>query len=222
MPVSSSPVPLGEKGHYAFVFPIRPGETRFQVSYCLPYNGSYRFSQRLSLSAQNFAVMLPKSMTLTPGAGAPFQPVNYDVNAQTFLARNVSAAQPLEFTVSGSGQMPREQAQGAEKGGTGPEQAGDTANASAATDTRPGGGLGNPIDTPDPLTKYRWWILGGLSLLLAGAAAFPAQQAYRGRSIAASPGAFNPHAGGRGSGFVERTGRTGRTAGSTRGQAFRA
>lgn len=26
MPVSSSPVPLGDKGHYAFVFPIRPGK----------------------------------------------------------------------------------------------------------------------------------------------------------------------------------------------------
>ncbi len=32
MPVASSPVPaLGEKGHYTFLFPIRPGETRFQV-----------------------------------------------------------------------------------------------------------------------------------------------------------------------------------------------
>jgi hypothetical protein len=37
---------------------------------------------------------------------------------------------------------------------------------------RPGGGIGEPIDTPDPLTKYKWWILGGLALLLAAAAAF--------------------------------------------------
>ena len=48
----------------------------------------------------------------------------------------------------------------------------EAGSAAAASDTRPGGGLGNPIDTPDPLTKYRWWILGSLSLVLAAAAAF--------------------------------------------------
>jgi hypothetical protein len=32
--------------------------------------------------------------------------------------------------------------------------------------------LGDPIDTPDPLSKYKYWILGGLGLVLAGAAAF--------------------------------------------------
>ena len=43
----------------------------------------------------------------------------------------------------------------------------------AATDTRPGGGLGTPLDpegTNDPWAKYKWWILGGLGLLLAGGA----------------------------------------------------
>ncbi len=179
MPVSSSPVPLGDKGHYAFVFPIRPGETRFQVSYKLPYSGSYKFSQRLAIPADNFAIMMPKSMTFTPGVAAAFQPVNDDATAQTFLAKNVPAAQAVEFTVSGSGSMPREaQGQGSDagsaQGGGAPNQSTspEAGSAAAANDTRPGGGLGNPIDTPDPLTKYRWWILGGLSLVLAGAAAF--------------------------------------------------
>jgi hypothetical protein len=36
----------------------------------------------------------------------------------------------------------------------------------------PGGGIGNPIGTPDPLTKYKWWILGGLTLLLVMAAIY--------------------------------------------------
>ena len=33
--------------------------------------------------------------------------------------------------------------------------------------TRPGGGLGAPIDAPDPLEKYRWWIIGAFVVLLA-------------------------------------------------------
>ncbi len=204
MPVSSSPVPLGDKGHYAFVFPIRPGETRFQVSYRLPYSGSFKFSERLAIPAENVAIIMPKSMKFTPSTSTPFQPINDDPNAQTFLAKNVPAAAPVEFTISGTGAMPRE-AQGGE---TGSAQSGSTSanapseqpaspeagSAAAASDTRPGGGLGNPIDTPDPLTKYRWWILGSLSLLLAaGAAFFLRNQAP---AVAAAPaGAPVPSAG---------------------------
>lgn len=33
--------------------------------------------------------------------------------------------------------------------------------------TRPGGGLGVPIDAPDPLEKYRWPIIGTFIVLLA-------------------------------------------------------
>ncbi len=172
MPVSSSPVPTGEKGYYAFVFPIRPGETRFQVSYHLPYNGSFSFTPKVSMPTQNVAVMLPKAMKFAAGGSVAFQPINDDANAQTFLARNVSPSQAMAFTVSGSGSMPREsQAQGASDAAgvaAGPE----ASQPSAANDTRPGGGLGNPIDTPDPLNKYKWWILSGLALVLAVGAAF--------------------------------------------------
>ncbi|HEX3436709.1 MAG TPA: carboxypeptidase regulatory-like domain-containing protein [Pseudacidobacterium sp.] len=165
MPVSSSPVPTGEKGYYSFVFPVRPGETRFQVSYHLPYNGSINFTPRVSLPTQNVAIILPKSMKFATGGSVPFQPINDDVNAQTFLARNVSPSQAIAFTISGTGSMPRDsQTQGE-------QAAGPEAN-QAANDNRPGGGLGNPIDTPDPLNKYKWWILSGLALVLAIAAAF--------------------------------------------------
>jgi hypothetical protein len=32
--------------------------------------------------------------------------------------------------------------------------------------------MANPINTPDPLSKYKWWILSVLVLLLAAGAAF--------------------------------------------------
>ena len=168
MPVSSSPMPQADKGHYAFVFPVRPGETRFQLSYTLPYNGSYKFTPRISLPTENIAVMLPKSMTFE--GGAPFQAADVDANAQTFLAKSIEPSQSLAFTVSGTGVMPRDSEQ------TGASAPGDQGNggqaASAQNDDRPGGGLGNPIDTPDPLQKYKWWILSGLALVLVIAAAF--------------------------------------------------
>ncbi len=54
---------------------------------------------------------------------------------------------------------------------TADNQTADASNGAAgnpqATDTRPGGGLGVPIDTPDPLDKYKWWILGAITLIFA-------------------------------------------------------
>jgi len=176
MPVKAAPVPLSDApNHYAFIFPIRPGETRFQITYRLAYSGSFQFAPRPMLATDTVAIMLPKSMTVTLAPNSIFSPVNDEVNAQTFVARSVAAGNPLPFTISGSGQLPRD-SQNADSNGTSQSDAnapaGDAAPGTAATDTRPGGGLGTPIDTPDPLSKYKYWIIGGLLLLMAGIAGF--------------------------------------------------
>ncbi|RXS95776.1 carboxypeptidase regulatory-like domain-containing protein [Silvibacterium dinghuense] len=164
MPVASSPMPTGEPGNYAFVFPVRPGETRFQVGYTIPYSGSYKFTPKPALPTANFAVILPKTMKFD--GGTIFTAADVEQGAQTYLARGLKQGQTLAFTVSGEGVMPREAQQ----------QDGSDANgqqsASPEADTRPGGGMSAPIDTPDPLQKYKWWILSGLGLLLVMAAAF--------------------------------------------------
>ena len=173
MPVASSPAPMGEKGHYAYLFPLRPGETQFQVTYSLPYSGSAKFAPKLADAADNVVIMVPKSMTFTPDASTRYQPINDDINAQTFVAKNVSPAQALGFSVSGSGALPRDVQ-------TAQSANGQPGAPASADDNRPGGGLGNPIDTPDPLSKYKWWILSGAGLVLVIAAAFflrrPAQR----------------------------------------------
>ena len=167
MPVQSSPVPLGDKGHYAFLFPLRPGVTQFQLGYHLPYSGSLAFQQKFATATESFVVMMPKSMSFQPAAGIPFQSLNETPGALTFLARNGGPSHAFAFTVSGSGAMPRET-----QGGEPQANDGAAGGSAAANDTRPGGGLGVPIDTPDPLDKYKWWILGGLSLMFAAGAAY--------------------------------------------------
>jgi 5-hydroxyisourate hydrolase-like protein (transthyretin family) len=177
MPVQASPVPLGEPNHYAFIFPIRPGETRFQITYKLPYSGSLKFAPRVMMPTDTIAVMMPKSMTFKPGPSAPYAPVTEETTAQTYVARSVQPSQTLDFTVSGTGQMPRDAGaaatagEGGAAGAAGAAQAGaDGAAGTAASDTRPGGGLGTPLDpegTNDPWAKYKWWILGGLGLVMA-------------------------------------------------------
>jgi len=168
LPTSVKMYPNGAKGHYSFNFPIQPDEgdkdTLFQISYNLPYSsGKYTFKSVLSLPADNLAVLMPKSMTFTPGSGSSFRSVQQDPGIQTWLFKNAPAGKTVEFTVEGSGSMPRE-AQGAATG--------SSTDAGAAGGNQPGGGIGTPINTPDPLSKYKWWILGALALLLSGAAAF--------------------------------------------------
>jgi hypothetical protein len=174
MPVQASPVPLGEPNHYAFIFPIRPGETRFQISYRLPYGGSLKFAPRVMMPTDTIAIMMPKSMTFKPGPSAPYTPVTEETTAQTYVARNAQPSQALDFMVSGTGQMPRDTGAAATAGGGATADASASAGAgaasSAAGDTRPGGGLGTPLDpegTNDPWAKYKWWILGGLGLAMA-------------------------------------------------------
>ncbi len=155
----------GAKGHYSFNFPIQPDEgdkdTLFQVEYLLPYTGnSYTFHTDVSVPAQSIGVLLPKSMKFQAAPGGIFPSVPADPTVQTFVARNAVPGKELVFTVSGSGTMPQETQ--ADKGG----------QSDAIPDSQPGGGIGEPIGTPDPLTKYKAWILGGLLLLLAAAAAF--------------------------------------------------
>ncbi len=178
MPVQAAPVPLAEKGKYTFLFPIRPGETRFQVSYHVPYSGSLKIDPRITNTTDTVAVMMPKAMTFAPATGAPYSPVNDDVNAQTFVARNVTPGQPTSFTLSGKGELPRDSqdtAQGGQGAGQQAQSGGQPGDTAATDNTAPGKGLDNPLDpdnTRDPWGKYKWWILSGLAVLLAIAAGF--------------------------------------------------
>ena len=210
MPVQSSPIPTAEKGRYAFIFPIRPGETRFQVSYHLDYSGSLKLTPRLTTTVANLAVMLPKAMQFKAGPSAPYSPINDDVNAQTFLAKNATPSQSLEFELSGSGQMPRETQ--VEGNGGAPEAAGQgAAPGNAATDTRPGGGLGTPGEAPDPLKKYLWWIIAGVAIIFVAAAALlmrkpaPDSEPYPADTVAAGPTPRSAQRAGMGAGMHHGT-----------------
>jgi hypothetical protein len=183
LPTSVKMEPDGPKGHYAFNFPIQPDDgdkdTLFQLSYDVPSSGGkYIFKSQVTLPADNMAVILPKSMTFSAGSGAAFKSVTEDPSVQTFVAKNAMPGKAIEFTISGEGSMPREQ-QGAAAGqqpaaGMGGQDSGGAGQDgnTAVPGNQPGGGIGTPIGTPDPLSKYKWWIIGGLALLLAAGAAF--------------------------------------------------
>ncbi len=169
--VESAPVPQKEKGRYAFLFPLRPGATQFQVSYHLPYSGSAKIDPRPLYAMQHFVAVLPQSIQFSPAQAGIYQSQKPpEPNAVAELAANIRPGQSLAFSISGEGVIQSQDSAGAGEGGT------EGAAPPQAADSRPGGGLGPPIEAPDPLEKYRWPILGGFAVLLVAGAVYMAKR----------------------------------------------
>jgi 5-hydroxyisourate hydrolase-like protein (transthyretin family) len=156
-PINAMPDAIGgEKDRYAFNFPLRPGETQFQVSYHLPYNGAPTTVKATLLhNVQHFVAMLPRSMQFS-AAGAQFAPLEQEKTVNVQVASNGRSGDQIAMTISGTGILSEDNGGDAQQ----------TAQTGGGMSSRPGGGLGTPIDSPDPLSRYRWPLLGGLAVLL--------------------------------------------------------
>ncbi len=167
-PLKTDPVPEGEKNRYAFFFPLRPGMTQFEIAYQLAYTGSANIDPKSVYPLEHFVAILPKSMEFTAAPKAGFKPMNDpnqpDANVQ--VASSTGPEQSLAFKISGEGTL------GERSEGNGGPSAGSDSGGQAGA--RPGGGLGPPIDAPDPLQKYRWQILGVFGAALIGGGVYVA------------------------------------------------
>jgi hypothetical protein len=169
-PIASEAIPQGEKGRYAINFPLRPGETQFQVEFTTPYTGEIKIDPKLQYSAAHFVVVTPKTMQFTAANPGGFQamqdPGQGDTNVE--VAQQTKPGQQLAFTLRGTGTISEEPAQTANGAAQQADQQaqGQASQGQSGRDNRPGGGLGAPIDAPDALQQYRWWILGAFAILL--------------------------------------------------------
>ena len=161
LPTSVKLDPDGPKGHYSFNFPIQPDEggkgTLFQIQYEAAIRSSkYTFHSVVTLPAQTVL-----------GGSAEVDDVD---RWKRYGFRTVSAgSHGADFTDArrGAGQADRvhdcrhgivsARRPGQRRGGHGDNGAAQA----GAPGNQPGGGIGQPINTPDPLSKYKWWILGG-------------------------------------------------------------
>ena len=91
-----------------------------------------------------------------------------DTGAGIQVASNVKPGDDLTFRLSGTGAI-AEAGQGGQ-GGPPDQSGGQMPGGQAAQNGRPGGGLGPPIEAPDPLERYRWVIFGVIVVAMLGAA----------------------------------------------------
>jgi hypothetical protein len=106
---------------------------------------------------------MPSSISFTPKDASQFKPMNNQPGSTVEISLKAKTGQDLSFSLSGTGAFPEEQPTESAGGGAPPAMGGP-----GATESRPGGGLGKPIDAPDGLAKYRWYILGVLLTVLIG------------------------------------------------------
>lgn len=158
-PLKQNPV-ADEQGQYHFVFPLRPGDTRFAVVYRVPYTGEALIDPKIRDAREQFVIMLPKSMKFEPKTAGIYKPRPGATPDHVEGTGPVTPGQTLAFRISGTGML--EELQGSRK------QAQD--GQAESKKERPGGGLGAPIDAPDPLHENRWQILAGLTVLLVAGA----------------------------------------------------
>jgi hypothetical protein len=162
MPLSVAAVPSGAKNRYAYDFPIRPGETRFEVVYKLPYSGQYEFSITPESPLSELGVLLPKSMKFS-GVASNFSQDSDEAGMAVFFIKNVAANQPIKFSLSGEGVIPQEGS---------PEASGSSSAPS------------EPIRPVKPVSGL-WYIIGAAVGILVGLALVVWRKSQRNKSIAA-------------------------------------
>jgi hypothetical protein len=160
-PVNSPPVPEKDKNRYGFAFPIRPGETEFQVVFHMKYSGELNVDPKALHGAEHFVVMVPRTMQFTAAPGVTFQSMEdpRQSDAIVRVVSNMQAGQPLNFRISGTGTLdePGDDSQGA------PHPAPDQTAAKA--DATPAGPASHSNSAAGPLKKYGGYIAVGFALL---------------------------------------------------------
>jgi len=175
-PIKSAPVPLLEKNKYYFPYPVRPGETHFEVVYMMSYKGSLKAEPKMGMVPGKFYVVTPKSMRFVPGSSSVFNATNWPIDTtvkdiDTHVADNVQAGTQLAFEISGTGMLQDDRS---------------SQQPAPGDDTRPGGGMAPPNEKPGPLQSAQWLLLGMLVVALA-AGAFFVYTANQPAAVAAAP-----------------------------------
>ncbi len=170
LPVRQNTVELGH-GEYALEYPLRPGETRIEVNYRLPYSSEFTFRERPRTAGKGWPLQAGEVVIIAPLEGVT---LSGEGLASTGRDESQGAAfykwtsvKPLEFQISGS--LP--------EAGSAEGESGTGGEAEFST-----------VENPNFVFVERWKILSvlGVALLLGlahlyrmGAAAKPSGVARR-------------------------------------------
>ncbi len=117
LPATQAPEPAGPPGIYKVAFPIRPGETVFEISYTLPFSSPGRFSGRAVQKDAPVRLAVPAGVTLK-GDGVELLGQEPESRASIYGV----GAQDYSVEIEGSGTMAAAGGVTGEGGGSGLSQ----------------------------------------------------------------------------------------------------
>ena len=171
MPLTVNPVPSSAKNVHAYDFPIKPGQTRLDVFYKLPYSGSYEYSFTPDTPLNEVGILLPKSMKFT-GVSPGFVQDRDEAGLNVYFVKNALPNQPVKFSVSGEGLI---------------------SNAAAgAGESQPASGGSAPAPSSSGGTSGMLWFVGGALVILIGGGVFVLWRRGATAKVDASPKNVKP------------------------------
>lgn len=182
MAIERNAEPTREAGLYRLDYPFRPGETRLQVSYRLPYAAQRaEIRDDTPFPVDHVVIYVPPPMKLL---SAGFNPLPADQGYQVFEAQSTTA--PVSFTVSGTAPLPQEiqaaavganggggargAAIGAAAGGAGGSGANGSGGASAAAGGDPAAAAAVGLIPPKTWLETNFLSVLAVLLILAATA----------------------------------------------------
>lgn len=169
MPLARTATPTADHDVYSVDAPLRPGETRVQISYRVPYAGLKAALTETPVTAPaHFEVYVPDAMTF---AGDGFTQVGTQQGYKVFGVAPGAVAATLRFNVSGDAPMPTDAASDAGVPASGAAPATDA----AANNVAAAPAAAAAVPAPTLLERNRWTIFillalaaaAGLGMLLA-------------------------------------------------------
>jgi 5-hydroxyisourate hydrolase-like protein (transthyretin family) len=165
MPLARSPRPAGAPGLYRVNSPLRPGQTRIQVSYRIPYSGlKAALTETPVVPPAHFEVYVPAPMTFS---GAGFAQVGAQDGYTVYGAEpSTGTALPASFTFQVAGNAPLPAAAGQANAASASAGA---SNAAAAPADSAAAAEPPAASTPAPtfIERNLWMILALLGLAAA-------------------------------------------------------
>jgi hypothetical protein len=141
----------------AFDYPLRPGETQFQVAFHLPYDGQAKIDIPTVQPTQHFVITLPISMTFSATPGSGFQSMQDPQRSGSVVqvASNTQVGQNLSFSISGFGSLPEE----------GAGNTGAATGSSGEPSAMPAVQGGPPVESGF-IHDYGWFVLAGIVIVV--------------------------------------------------------
>jgi hypothetical protein len=95
----------GTASHCEIDFPIKPGLTKYSITYELPYGVNILFRRRVQYPMNQISVILPASMRFTSLGAHSFHRMGEQLGAQVETLTGINQNEELAFELSGTGAL---------------------------------------------------------------------------------------------------------------------